>query len=194
MRHALHRFLRFVPLSAALALAGCLTSSTAPEVVCWNIEYIGSAQAEKGSPRFGVARVSQVVVRSPYCVKGLAVLRANGTVAFDPYNEYAAGPAAILKGAVQDALAASGLFKEVVESSSSAKSSVLVEVTFTRLALDCRDDGRRAAVELELRIVGDRDIVARAKGSGEADAADGKYGAAFSRAVSDALSGALGRL
>ena len=139
--------------------------------------------------------MSQVLVRSPYGVKGLAVLRADGSVAFDPYNEYAAGPAAILKGVVHDALAASGLFKEVVESSSSVKASALVEVSFTRLALDCRERGaRRAVANVELRVVGDRDIVAHAKGSGESDAADGNYGAAFSRAASEALSAALGRL
>ncbi|MBR2839413.1 MAG: hypothetical protein IKE55_11550 [Kiritimatiellae bacterium] len=194
MRHVLRRLVRLVPLFAVCVLAGCLTS-TPPEVACWNVEYAGSSQTARETPRFGVARVSQVAVRSPYCVKGIAVMRANGTVAFDPYNEYAAGPGAILKGVVQDALAASGLFKAVVEAPSSAKSSLLVEVSFTRLALDCRVEGaRRAVAELELRLVGDRDIVARAKGSGDADAADGNYGAALSGAVSEALSAALGRL
>lgn len=180
---------------AASALSGCLTSASAPEIACWNIEYSGEKAGRGVEPRFGVARVSQVVVRAPYSVKGLAVLRANGTVAFDPYNEYAAGPNALLKGAVEDALAASGLFKAVVGPSSSAGASVTAEVTVTRLALDCRKEGvRNAVAELELRLLGGRDIVASAKGSGIADAADGNYGAAFSGAVSDAIKAALGRL
>ena len=180
---------------AASALAGCLTSVGTPEVACWNIEYTGAKVGRNVEPSFGVARVSQVVVRAPYAVKGLAVLRANGTVAFDPYNEYAAGPNSILKGAVEDALSASGLFKSVVGASSTAKASVSAEVTVTRLALDCRKEGLRHAVaELELRLVDGRDIVSAAKGSGDVDAADGNYGAAFSSAVSAALVEAMKRI
>ena len=184
-----------VVVLAASALSGCLTSASAPEIACWNIEYSGEKAGRGVEPRFGVARVSQVVVRAPYSVKGLAVLRANGTVAFDPYNEYAAGPSALLKGVVEDALEASGFFKAVVGASSAAGASVTAEVTVTRLALDCRKEGvRNAVAELELRLLGGRDIVASAKGSGIADAADGNYGAAFSGAVSDAIKAALGRL
>ena len=184
-----------VVVLAASALSGCLTSASAPEIACWNIEYSGEKAGRGVEPRFGVARVSQVVVRAPYSVKGLAVLRANGTVAFDPYNEYAAGPNALLKGAVEDALAASGLFKAVVGASSSAGASVTAEVTVTRLALDCRKEGvRNAVAELELRLLAGRDIASSAKGYGIADAADGNYGAAFSGAVSDAIKAALGRL
>ena len=183
-----------VVVLAASALSGCLTSSV-PEIACWNIEYSGERAGRGVEPRFGVARVSQVVVRAPYSVKGLAVLRANGTVAFDPYNEYAAGPSALLKGVVEDALEASGFFKAVVGASSSAAASVAAEVTVTRLALDCRKEGvRNAVAELELRLLAGRDIASSAKGSGIADAADGNYGAAFSGAVSDAIKAALGRL
>ena len=179
----------------AVALSGCLTSVSVPEIACWNIEYSGEKAGRGVEPRFGVVRVSQVAVRAPYAVKGLAVLRANGTVAFDPYNEYAAGPNALLKGVVEDALAASGLFKSVVGASSTAGASVTAEVMVTRLALDCRKEGvRNAVAELELRLLDGRDIVSFAKGSGIADAAAGNYGAVFSVAVSDAIKTALGRL
>lgn len=184
--------------SAALvaALAGCLSSSSAPEVSCWSLEYAGGTAASRGaSPRFGVVRVALASVRSPYGARGIAVLRADGTVAFDPYNEYAATPSALLKGVVEDALSASGLFKAVVGVASSAGASVSAEVTVTRLALDCRAGGsRRAVAELDVCLIDGRNIVARAKGAGDADAADGRYGAALSRAVSDALSEALSRL
>ena len=180
---------------AASALAGCLTSVGTPEVACWNVEYTGAKAGRGVEPRFGVARVSQVVVRAPYAVKGLAVLRANGTVAFDPYNEFASSPNLLIRGVVEDALSASSLFKAVVGSSSSAGSSLFAEVTVTRLALDCRREGLRNAVaELELRLVDGRDIVSAAKGAGEGDAADGNYGKAFSAAVSGALGEAIGRL
>ena len=185
----------FAAVLAASTLSGCLTSVGMPEISCWNIEYTGEKPWRSVDPRFGTARVSQVVVRAPYAVKGLAVLRANGTVAFDPYNEYAAAPSAILKGAVEDALAASGLFKAVVGAASSANASLSAEVTVTRLALDCRAEGsRRAVAELDVCLVDRHSVVARAKGSGAADAADGNYGAAFSGAVSDALVEAMKRL
>lgn len=180
---------------AASALAGCLTSASTPEIACWSIEYTGEMAGRGVEPRFGVARVSQIVVRAPYTVKGIAVLRANGTVAFDPYNEYAAGPNALLKGVVEDALAASGLFKGVVGATSAAGAAVSAEVTVARLALDCRREGLRNAVaELEIRLLAGRDIVSSSRGSGIADAADGNYGAAFSGAVTEAIKAALGRL
>ena len=185
----------FAAVLAASALSGCLTSVGMSEMACWNIEYTGEKAEGSVEPRFGTVRASQVAVRAPYAVKGLAVLRANGTVAFDPYNEYAASPSALLKGAVEDALAASGLFKTVVGAASSANASLSAEVTVTRLALDCRAEGsRRAVAELDVCLVDRHSVVARAKGSGAADAADGKYGAAFSGAVSDALVEAMKRL
>ena len=188
-------FFRLLLLLSPLVLAGCLTSR-APEVACWNLEYAAdAAAAAKADARLGIVRVSQIVVRAPYAAKGIAVLRANGTVAFDPYNEYAAGPAALLKGVVSDAMVASGLFKAVVSESSSVKASLLAEVTVTRLAIDCREEGvRRASAELLLQLVDGREISAAVKGAGAADAADGNYGAALSRAVTDALAAALGQL
>ena len=192
----LETVVRLAPVVLVAALTGCLSSVRVPDVSCWSLEYAGGNQPSHSSePRFGVARVTQVVVRAPYGVKGLAVLRANGTVAFDPYNEYAALPAALMKGVVEDALAASGLFSAVVGATSAAGTSVHAEVTVSRLALDCRAEGsRRAVAELDVCIVDGRNIVARAKGAGDADAADGRYGAALSRAVSDALAEAFNRL
>lgn len=184
--------MRLVPLAVLPALAGCLSPSHPPEVACWNIEYSAPSAPSAAEPSFGVARVSQVTVRAPYGAKSIAVLRGNGTVAFDPYNEFAAGVAQLLKGTVAEAMEKSGLFNAVVGASSSAGSDVFAEATVTRLALDCREQGRRKAVaDVCVMLVSGRDIVASASGSGTADAADGNYGKAFSRAVSDALANAL---
>lgn len=184
--------MRLVPLAVLPALAGCLSPSHPPEVACWNIEYSAPSAPSAAEPSFGVARVSQVTVRAPYGAKSIAVLRGNGTVAFDPYNEFAAGVAQLLKGTVAEAMEKSGLFNAVVGASSSAGSDVFTEATVTRLALDCREQGRRKVVaDVCVILVSGRDIVASASGSGTADAADGNYGKAFSRAVSDALANAL---
>lgn len=184
--------MRLVPLAVLPALAGCLSPSHPPEVACWNIEYSAPSAPSAAEPSFGVVRVSQVTVRAPYGAKSIAVLRGNGTVAFDPYNEFAAGVAQLLKGTVAEAMEKSGLFNAVVGASSSAGSDVFAEATVTRLALDCREQGRRKAVaDVCVMLVSGRDIVASASGSGTADAADGNYGKAFSRAVSDALANAL---
>ena len=183
----------FLGMLATLpALTGCLTSSV-PEVTCWNLEFAGKQESPK--PRFGIARVSQIAVRAPYGGKSLAVLRADGSVAFDHYNEFAAGVVPLLKGVVFDAAKGAGVFKDVVGATSSAGSDVFVEVVVTRLALNCRESGaRRAVAEVFVQLVEGRDIVSAAVGSGAADAADGKYGPAFSSAVSDALATAFGRL
>ena len=188
--------LRLLPLATLPVLSGCLTSSRPSEVACWNIEYAAkTATPAEASPRFGVVRVAHVSVRAPYDTKSISVLRGDGTVAFDPYNEFAAGVARLIKGTVAEALEKSGHFKSVIGSSSSAGSDVFAEVSVTKLALDCRTQGKRKAVaDINVMLVASRDIAAISMGSGEADADDGNYGAAFSRAVSDALAKAISGL
>ena len=171
-------------------LAGCLTAST-PKVTQWLVEYKGAARSASQA-KYEVGRVSQVLIRSPYNETGIAVLRADGSMAFDPYNEYAANPMLMLKGVVFDAMDASGLFGVVVNPSSSVRSSVSVEVFISRLALDCRKEGERKAVaSVRVRILSDSGKVLYAQGEGESDAKDGNYGAAFSLALSAALNAAF---
>lgn len=181
-------------------LSGCLSSGV-PVASYWLVEYVegrspsaSESKDEVRTTKCDVARVSQVMVRTPYNENGIAVLRADGSVAFDPYNEFAAQPSSLLKGAVFEAMSASGLFKTVVNPSSAAVSSASVEVMVTRLALDCRKEGeRKAVVEVSVRLLDGPEILV-AKGEGSADAADGNYGAAFSVAVSAALDSAFARL
>ena len=176
------------------AMPGCLISRT-PDVACWTLDYIAPTETAEAAPRFGVVRVSQVSVRAPYGARGIAVLRSSGAVASDPCNEYAAAPGALLKGVVADALSASNMFKSVVDASSSAKSALQAEIVVRKLAIDCRTSGgRRAVAELALQLLDGREISALANGAGSADAADGNYGEALSRAVSAAIADALGRL
>lgn len=182
-------------LSAFLlpVLAGCLTS-TPPSVSYWPLEYRSAAKSAAAA-KYDVARVSQVLVRTPYNSEGITVLRANGSLAFDSYNAFAAQPSALLKGVLMECLQTSGLFKSVVNASSSVHSSVNVELFVTRLALDCRTEGsRRAVAEVLVRVIGESGDMKIAKGAGEVDAADGNYGAAFSKAVTAALDAALGEL
>ena len=178
----------FIPV-----LAGCLTAS-APKISQWILEYEGAVRTAQ-VVKYDVGRVSQVLVRSPYNEVGIAVLKADGSVAFDPYNEYAANPTSMLKGMVSDAMDASGIFGSVVNASSSVKSTAMVEVLFTRLALDCRKDGvRQASAAVIVRILGAGERANIAKGEGVADATDGNFGAALSAAASTALRSAFDQL
>ena len=182
-------------LSAFLlpVLAGCLTS-TPPSVSYWPLEYKGTAKPASAA-KYGVVRVSQVLVRTPYNSEGITVLRANGSLAFDPYNAFAALPSALLKGVLMECLQTSGLFKSVVNASSSVHASANVEMFVTRLALDCRTEGSRQAVaEVLVRVIGEDGTMKITKGAGKVDAADGNYGAAFSKAVTAALDTALDEL
>ena len=183
---------KLISIALLPVLSGCLTAGT-PKVAQWLVEYKGPAK-EADSAKFGVGRVSQVLVRSPYNETGIAVLRADGSMAFDPYNEYAANPTSLLKGFVFDAMDASGLFGAVVNPSSSVRSTATVEVLVSRLALDCRKEGERKAVAaVRVRVLADSDKVLYAQGEGSADAKDGNYGAALSDALSTALNTAFGQ-
>lgn len=177
------------------ALAGCLTVSQ-PERSDWNIECTDSAAHVAENPKFGVARLVLVELRAPYGGREIAVLRANGSIAFDPCNAYASSPVNLLKGVGVESLSRSGLFSAVVGAGSSADADVDVELTVGRLALDCREEGvRRAVADVSARVVRKHRIVAVASGSGAADASRSTdFTAAFSAAVTDALSDALKKL
>ena len=176
----------------AALLSGCLTS-TAPEVSYWMVEYKG-ASAAKGGARHAVARLSSLQVRAPYDVRDIPVLRADGSMAFDPYNKFPVIPSQLLRGAAIDALAASGSFGSVVTASSAVSADVSAEVSVLKLALDCRNEGvRKAVASVAVRIVDrGRNTISVATGAGEADAASGEYSTAFSLAFSSAMAGALG--
>lgn len=174
------------------ALAGCLSVST-PEISHWPIEYAGRPNTSQTAP-FGVGRVAPVVVRVPYNAEGLVVLRANGTVEVDPFNEFVAPPASMLRGAVADAMEASGKFSAVVNTGSSATATTTVEVLVVRLALDCRREGERKAVaDVVVRVLKAGELVAVERADGSADASSGNFGEAFSMAVSTALASAFGQ-
>lgn len=175
------------------ALAGCLSSSPLA-VTSWTVDYAGSKTSADGA-KYGVARLLQVAVRSPYAGSPVAVLRADGSIAFDAYNTFAAPPAQLVKGLAYDAANASGLFSSVVGATSSAAARVAIEAEVVKLALDCREEGaRRAVARVQVRLIDGRDIVATVVGEGAEDASGGNYGAAFSTALSAAFASAFGLL
>ena len=182
-------FLSLLPL-----LAGCLGS--APQApVNWTIETEATSVTRATAAKFGVVRVSQVVVRAPYDGVRLAVLRRDGSIAFDPFNAFASTPSLLLKGAACDVVAGSGLFSGVLAAGSSASAANSLEITVTRLALDCKVDGaRNAVVEVSAVLLAGREIVAVVKGAGSMPSGDGNYSAAFSSAFTKALSEALQKL
>ena len=183
---------KLIALSLIPLLFGCLSASS-PKVTQWLLEYKGPVRATRLT-KYEVGRVSQVLVRSPYNEVGIAVLRADGSMAFDPYNEYAANPTAMLKGFVFDAMDASGLFGTVLNPSSSVRSQALAEVLVSRLALDCRKEGERKAVAaVRVRLIANDGKSLYAQSEGTSDAKDGNYGAALSDALSIALNLAFGQ-
>ena len=190
--HGMGKF--FAMLLLVCGCAGCFTSRP-PEVRDWSVEFRKTAKSAAKS-KFGVVRVSQVCVRAPYDAHSIQVMRADGSLAQDPYNRFAAAPSQLLKGPVVDALGASGVFDEVVGPASSAAVSVIAEVTVSRLALDCKKDGsRRADVALSVLVLNhDRSIATHVLGDGAADAADGDYAKAFSEAFSAAIESASRQL
>ena len=184
----------FAVLLMAVALSGCFTERPA-EVHDWAVEFCGQTKSA-AKPKFGVVRVSQVTVRAPYDARGFQVLRADGSLAQDPYNRFAASPSQLLKGPVLDAFEAAGVFEGVVGQGSAAAVSSVAEVSVSRFALDCRTNGvRMAEVALTVLVLDrDRKIAALVRGDGKADAADGDYAKAFSEAFSAAINSAAKQL
>lgn len=187
------KFAFFILLSAAF-LGGCL-SSAPPAPTNWTIAPEAAAVSAAAQPKWGTARLALVTVRAPYDGQKLAVLRKNGSLAFDSFNLFAAAPAALLRGAARDVAARSGLFARVVPAASAAAAPYALEVSVTRLALDCRTEGVRNAVcELSLTLLNGREIVGVASGEGTSSVHNGDFSAAFSTAFTTALSGALKNL
>ena len=81
--------------------AGCL-SSDAPAAKAWTLDAAPSAPAAgvlegAGKAAFTTTRVGAVSVDAPYDKTPFVVRRADGSVAFDHYNVFAASPAALLR-------------------------------------------------------------------------------------------------
>lgn len=186
----MNRNLLTLALLSALAAGGCI--GRAPRGACkWNVEIPSQSIIAASKAKYGLVRVSHVAVRAPYDGARFAVLRPDGSVAFDGANAFASVPAALLRGASEDAAGACGLFAGVIHSSSSASAPHSLEVSVTRLALDCRTKGtREAVVDVSVTLLAGRDVVAAARGTASVPAAS-DYTAAFSSAFAYAMSNAL---
>jgi len=184
---------KLIPLLLFPLFVGCVSSApVAP--VNWTIAF-GRADASAKFERFGDSvRISTVDVRAPYAGQRLAVLRKDGTIAFDNFNAFAGSPSLLIRGAAFDAVQASGMFDKVLPSGTAAKTEYTIEIVVTELALDCRTEGKRTArVEFALLLLRERDIVATAFGAGGAEAG-GDYSVAFSTAFARAMNDALGKI
>lgn len=193
---------RVVLAALPVLLSGCFTSSP-PPVSSWTIDAVEPALSPRPSRvpgqerEFPVARLGSVTVLAPWDGRAFGVRRADGSTAFDPYNEFAAQPAALLRGPLAAALSSDDHFGHVVNQSSIAGVDGTVEALVTDLSLDCRNGARRARVALALDVVRNsrgREVALSGSGSASADAADGDYSKAFSSAVNAALADALANM
>ncbi len=151
-----------------------------------------SPAASTAAPKYESVRIAQVNVRAPYDGTRLAVLRPDGSIAFDAYNTFAASPSALLRGLAEDVTASSGVFARVVHPTSAASTPYALEFTVTTLALDCTSAGKRAAhVDVQVILLKGREVVAQARGTGSVPTETGAYTDAFSAAASAAFTAAL---
>lgn len=196
---------RLFPVVAALALlTGCLSS--APDApTYWTIASSHSVwPSENISKVSDDVRIARIDVYAPYNGNRIAVLRPDGSLAFDAFNAFAVAPSSLLKGAAQDAVGRYGYFRHVFASASSAKTRYALEFDVTMLALDCRVAGKYAArVEVTAILLDGREVVgvstgeATGRGVTASDSdgtADGDYSEAFSSAFFHAVEDALGKL
>jgi len=175
--------------------AGCLFSSSPRAPEHWTICFEGGATnaCAQAKHRGGTVRIDLIEVRAPYAGQRLAVLRPDGTIAFDAYNTFAKSPVSLIKGATYDLVTASGAFDRVITDMSSASSDYYLELYVTELALDCRTSGTcKARVSLVLTLIDGRNVVSSVRSTGEVEAGD-DFSAAFSTAFANALGEALAK-
>ena len=191
--------MRAVGAAALLFCVGCLSSST-PVPKTWIVAPTSDLPPAVPQPgAFSTTRQGSVTVNAPFDSTSFIVRRADGSVARDPYNVFAAPPSALLRGAVRARLEADGRFGRVVPQSSSASADVQVEALVTDLSIDCSEQSvrtARAAVSLDVLRSGrgGRDVILSGDGIGSADASQGDYSAAFTQAFDAALAAALRNL
>lgn len=178
-------------LIGLVALTGCLGGSS-PEPRRWNLEVakVEAASVAK-TPIWDVVRVSRLVVAAPYDGHRLVVQRADGTLAFDSRNIFAASPAALLRVPTREVLNASGLARMVLSDNSGVRAKASLEIEVDTFALDCREEGRFAKVALVVTSSDDHKLVKSARGEARV-AVEKDFTAAFSRAYTAALMKALG--
>ena len=187
------------PTLLALLCAGCFTSS-APTPKSWTVEPSAKQpqgqSPEGGNPAFVTTRMGGISVCAPYDRTSFVVRRADGSVAFDAYNEFAASPSTLLRSPVMKQLSSDGRFGRVVSPSSVAGADAAVEVLVRDLSIDCRDSGKRtarAAVSVDVVKTGRgaRTVALSGDGDSAADASSGDFSMAFSAAFNEALAAAL---
>lgn len=186
--------MKFLSLSLLFALAGCL--SPAPRVPeNWTIDctsIVPRSQKVPAANSRDSLRLAQVSVRAPFDGRHLAVLRKDGSIAFDPLNGFAANPAALIRGAAEDCIAASGRFQPILAANSAAQTRYSLEIAVTRLALECRKEKPyEASVALDCVLLDGRKVLSVSHGEGAIPVTDGNYSNAFSRALASALDSAL---
>lgn len=180
--------------------AGCLTSSV-PQPKTWMVSPSPAATraATPASGAFAVTRQGAVSVCAPFDRTTFVVRRADGSVALDAYNVFAAAPSVLLRAPVKARLEADGRFGRVVPQTSGASAEVQVEVLVRDLSLDCSSESHRkarSAVSIDVIRLGRgaRDVILSGDGEGTADAEKGDYSESFSAAFDAALSAALRNL
>jgi len=180
--------------AAACVLAGCLSAPPHPRN--WTMAPAAARVLHAAAPAHDVSvRLAHLTVRPPYDQTRLVVLRADGSLAFDAYNVFAAPPAGLLRGPAFDILEASGVFRRVIRSASAADAQNTLEIEVEELALDCRaSDLRTARVRVAVTMLAKRDVRFAVRGEAAVEVAQpSNYTAAFSEAFTQALMNALAK-
>lgn len=186
---------------ALAALSGCFSFGSKKVAKLWTVDCPGHPILTVG-PRVNEAtppktvRIGSVSVAAPWDCDNIVVRRADGSVARDPYNKFAAQPAALLKGPLMALAASEGVFGRVMPGATAASPDAILELTVTDLSLDCSGNGRKASVALSAALVSGagRKVIADGSGDARADASSGDYTAAFSEAFSSALKSAFSKM
>ena len=185
-------------------LAGCL--SNAPRAATnWTLEPLqtSSAIAAKNmlslhsSTNLPIVRLGSINVCEPYNTRHFVIIRPNGSFAFDPMNEFAATPSLLIRSTAENAARTTGLFSHVITHNSMANANQTLELSISRLAIDCREKNeRRATISLSLLLSSARAILAQTSATASVLIPDDQmnFSEAFSKAFEEAFAQAAALL
>lgn len=191
-------------VAAAALLGGCnLFDRTAPTSALYLLE--PATHARREGPSLGVVTVRRFSAQQPFDGTAFVYRLRGGSWSIDPYDGFAAEPAAMLSGAARDAFEASGRFDAVVAEGVATRAGLSADGVLEAFYADFSGDeapGRAGEAVVRLRLyltsrADDGAVVFSSGVEGRAPIAErtpGAVASALSAASAAALANALDAL
>lgn len=143
----MNRRAAFIPLLAALALAGCaFRPAPKPEYFVLDPGRAPSLRSMQSSVDAPTASVSFVDVAAPFAADGFVYQTSDHLWEVDPYNQFLVSPADMMTSVIRNWVRDSGLYASVAEPAAGGGQDYFVDCDLTELYGDFRNPAAPVAV------------------------------------------------